>query len=86
MDADGRLADSRLLAAAPANSDDWGDATWAAWARIADRVHAARPTVTELLAEVTELRTKLEIAERRVEELATENAALEKALGLNEAA
>lgn len=70
MDADPRLDDSRLLAAAPSSSDDWDDDTWAAWARIADRAHAARPTIAELLAELAEARTKLEIAERRNEELA----------------
>lgn len=37
-------------------------------------------------AELAEARAKLEIAERRVEELATENEAYERALGLNEAA
>jgi hypothetical protein len=40
----------------------------------------------ELQAEVDELRTKLEIAERQNAELANENEAYEKALGLNEAA
>jgi hypothetical protein len=40
----------------------------------------------ELRAEVDELRTQLEIAERQNAELAAENEAYEKALGLNEAA
>lgn len=36
-----READRRILAAAPANSDDWDEATWAAWFRTADRAHRA---------------------------------------------
>ena len=35
--------DRRILRAAPADSDDWDDATWAAWARVADRAHGKRP-------------------------------------------
>lgn len=39
-------ADRAILKAAPQNSDDWDDATWAAWWRTAERVHgdaAVRP-------------------------------------------
>lgn len=35
--------DRRILRAAPADSDDWDDATWAAWARVADRAHSKLP-------------------------------------------
>lgn len=34
--------DRRLLAAAPPNSDDWDNATWAAWFRSAERAHGER--------------------------------------------
>jgi hypothetical protein len=34
--------DRRLLADAPPNSDDWDDATWAAWFRAAARAHGGR--------------------------------------------
>lgn len=46
----------------------------------------AELAVDQLIAELTEAQAKLEIAERRNEELATENEAYERALGLNEAA
>jgi chromosome segregation ATPase len=86
MDADPRLADSRLLFAASDNSDDWDDATWAAWARTADRIHAERKTIEQLQAELKETSTKLEIAERRNEELADQLAERTKQLnGLIEA-
>ncbi|MGY0065168.1 hypothetical protein ACWY4P_53610 (plasmid) [Streptomyces sp. LZ34] len=35
--------DRSILRAAPSNSDDWDDETWAAWARVADRVHGKLP-------------------------------------------
>lgn len=49
-------------------------------------IAVARTGTPFLLAELGEAQTKLASAERRVEELAAENATLEKALGLNEAA
>lgn len=62
------LHDRQLLKAAPASSDDWDDATWAAWWRTADRVHA-RPTYDELAAEVAQLRTLLAIRDRQLADL-----------------
>jgi hypothetical protein len=39
------ITDTAILAAAPDNSDDWDDRTWAAWGNIADQAHARkRPT------------------------------------------
>lgn len=32
--------DRQILRAAPANSDEWDDETWAAWFRVAERVHS----------------------------------------------
>jgi hypothetical protein len=50
IDLDAIEADRVTLKAAPQNSDDWDDKTWAAWWRTAERVHgdaavsaAARP-------------------------------------------
>jgi hypothetical protein len=34
--------DRQILRAASADSDDWDDATWAAWARVADQAHGER--------------------------------------------
>lgn len=34
--------DRRILRAAPADSDDWDDETWAAWFRCAARAHGER--------------------------------------------
>ncbi|MFE7111712.1 hypothetical protein ACFU98_29815 [Streptomyces sp. NPDC057575] len=36
------ITDSAILRAAPDNSDDWDDRTWAAWARAADKAHNAK--------------------------------------------
>lgn len=68
----GREQDRQLLAAAPESSDDWDDATWAAWARTADRAHADRASAvradrdaavaaaaSHTLAKMTELRDRL---------------------------
>ncbi|MFE1515820.1 hypothetical protein ACFW9I_03125 [[Kitasatospora] papulosa] len=33
--------DAAILRAAPETSDDWDDATWAAWGRVADRAMAS---------------------------------------------
>lgn len=48
-------ADSELLSRAPESSDDWDDATWEAWGRVADRAHAVRPTVSQLQDRIAEL-------------------------------
>ena len=40
--------DRATLKAAPKNSDDWDDKTWAAWWRTAERVHGdATPAAVE---------------------------------------
>lgn len=63
--------DSRTLAAAPASSDDWDDATWAAWSRCADRAHTrgGEGELARLRAENAELRTQLATAERQLRQL-----------------
>ncbi|MCX4601175.1 hypothetical protein OG402_11820 [Streptomyces anulatus] len=45
-----RIADSEILRAAPDDSDDWSDEVWAAWHRVAERAHAARPPLKSRLA------------------------------------
>lgn len=35
--------DRQILAAAPHASDDWDDATWAAWWRTCERIHGDGP-------------------------------------------
>ncbi|HEY9354078.1 MAG TPA: hypothetical protein VIP28_12540 [Nocardioides sp.] len=85
--------DSRLLKAAPSNSDDWDDATWAAWCRHVDRVHQDRSQrFDQLVAENVELQAKLDTAERQLQRLdgelvrlRDENRELTRAFGLNEA-
>ena len=42
---DQTATDRAILKAAPESSDDWDDATWAAWWRTAERVHGDRPAV-----------------------------------------
>lgn len=42
-DIDAIEADRAILRAAPDSSDDWDDATWAAWWRTAERVHGDAP-------------------------------------------
>lgn len=75
-----RLADSALLKGASSNSDDWDDATWAAWFRAAERAASdRRDRVAQLEAEVAELRNQRDTAERHASEL---DAAREWALQL----
>lgn len=68
--------DSRILASAPANSDDWDDETWGAWFRHAERIHGSsngRARATDQIAELTASR---EMAISRAVELENENARL----------
>jgi hypothetical protein len=63
-----RDEDSAVLRAASSNSDDWEDATWAAWFRTAERAHGEFPgeksplldKVGALQAKVAELEAELE--------------------------
>lgn len=72
--------DAATLKAAPPSSDDWDDATWAAWCRHVDRVHQGRTErLTTLEAENEQLRTELNAVR-------AENRDLTRALGLNEEA
>lgn len=70
--------DREALRAAAANSAEWDDNTWAAWARVADRAHQERrDRITRLETENEQLRTELN-------EVRRENIELNRALGLND--
>ncbi|MGW6872850.1 hypothetical protein ACWGHA_11005 [Streptomyces xanthophaeus] len=71
-------------------ADKWGSCGYERNVTVADwEIVGAvprSPAAAGAEADTQELRIQLEIAERRVEELAAENAELTRALGLNEAA
>lgn len=46
---DQTTTDRAILKAAPESSDDWDDATWAAWWRTAERVHGDAPAAAAVV-------------------------------------
>ena len=68
--------DSRILASASTNSDDWDDETWAAWFRHAERVHGSSSGRARASDQIAELTASREMAISRAVQLENENARL----------